>query len=89
MIQKTIPTDKYDCTENFDTQPTPFPVVVENDTYFFEPQYALDPHWDEDLNDPGKLVYKDTYKKPHDQIENDNLITDAHVSEALLFALID
>ena len=35
------------------------------------------------------LEYKDTYNKPDDQIESDDLITDAHVSDALRFALID
>ena len=31
---------------------------------------------------------KDTYNKPIDQIESDVLITDAHVSDALRYALI-
>ena len=35
------------------------------------------------------MEYKDTYNKPNEQIENDDLITDAHVSDALRFALID
>ena len=35
------------------------------------------------------MEYKDTYNKPNDQIECDNLITDAHVSDALRHALID
>ena len=35
------------------------------------------------------MEYKDTYKKPNDRIESDNLITDAHVSDALRYALID
>ena len=35
------------------------------------------------------MEYRDTYKKPKDQIESDSLITDAHVSEALPYALID
>ena len=32
---------------------------------------------------------KDTYKKPNDQIESDDLNTDAHVSDVLRYALID
>ena len=36
-----------------------------------------------------KLEYKDTYNKPNDQIDCDDLITDAHVSDALRHALID
>ena len=35
------------------------------------------------------MEYKDTYNKPNDQIECDDLITDAHVSDALRYALID
>ena len=35
------------------------------------------------------MEYEDTYKKPNDQIESDDLITDAHVSDALRYALID
>ena len=35
------------------------------------------------------MEYKDGYNKPNDQIEYDDLITDAHVSNALRYALID
>ena len=35
------------------------------------------------------MEYKDTYKKPNDKIECDDLITDAHVSDALRHALTD
>ena len=35
------------------------------------------------------MEYNDTYIKPHDQIESDDLITDAHVSDALRYAIID
>ena len=35
------------------------------------------------------MEYKDTYNKPTDQIESDDLITGAHVSDALRYALID
>ena len=49
----------------------------------------MEPYWDEELYDQDKLEYKDTYNKPNDQIESDDLITDAHVSDALRYALID
>ena len=86
---KTFPTYEYDYTDNFDTQFRPLPEVVAYDTYFVEPQYRFGPYWDEELYDQDKLEYKDTYNKPNDQIECDNLITDAHVSDALRHALID
>ena len=35
------------------------------------------------------MEYKDTYNKPNDQIECDDSITDAHVSDALRYAVID
>ena len=35
------------------------------------------------------MEYKDTYNKPNDQIESFDLITDAHVSDALRYAVID
>ena len=35
------------------------------------------------------MEYKDTYNKPNDQIDCDDLITEAHVSDALRHALID
>ena len=35
------------------------------------------------------MEYKDTYNKPNDPIEQDDLITDAHVSDALRYVLID
>ena len=89
MIHKTFSTHNYDYTHNFDTQFRPLPEVVAYDTYFVDPQHGLDPYWDEDLYDQDKLEYKDTYNKPNDQIESDNLITDAQVSDALRYALID
>ena len=89
MIHKTLPTKEYDYAENFETQFRPLPEVVAYDTYFVDPRYGLDPYWDEDLHDQDKLVYKDTHNKPNDQIEIDDLITDAHVSDAPRYALID
>ena len=41
-----------------------------------------------DLYDQQKLEYKETYNKPNDQIESGELITDAHVTDALRYALI-
>ena len=35
------------------------------------------------------MEYKDTFNKPNDRIKSDDLITDAHVSDALRQALID
>ena len=83
MIQKTLPTNEYDYTENFAIQFRPLPEVVAYDAYLVDPQYGFYPCWDEDLYDQDKLEYKDTYDKPSDQIESDDLITDAHVSDAL------
>ena len=89
MIHKILLTYKHDYTDNFETQFRPFPEVVAYETYFVVPQYVLDPYWDEDLDDQNKLEYKDTYNKPNDQSESDDSITDAHVSDALQYALID
>ena len=89
IIHKTFPTYEYDYTDKFDTQFRPLPEVVAYDAYFVDPHYGFDPYWDEELYDQDKLEYKDTYNKPHDQIECDDLITDAHVSDALRHALID
>ena len=88
-IHKTLPIYKYDYTNNFETQFRTLPEVVVYDTLFVEPQYGLDPYWDEDLYDQDKLEYKETYHKPKDQNESEDLITDAHVSDALWYALID
>ena len=89
MIHKTLPTYKYDYTDNFKTQFRPFPEVVTYDAYFIDPQYGLHPYWNEDLYEQDKLENKDTYSKLNDQIECDDLITDAHVSDALRYALIN
>ena len=89
MIQKTFSTYEYDYTDNFDTQFRPLPEVVAYDAYFVDPQDGFDPYWDEELYDQHKLEYKDTYNKRNDQIECDDLITDAHVSDVLRYALID
>ena len=89
MIHKTLPTYKYDYTDIFDTQFRPLPEVVAYDTYFIDPQYGLDPYWNEDLYDQDNLEYKDTYHKLNDQIESVDSITNAHVSDALRYALID
>ena len=82
-IHKTLPTYNYDYTDNFDSQFRLLPEVVAYDAYFVDPQYGFDPYWDEELYDQDKLEYKDTYNKPNDQIGSDDLITDAHVSDAL------
>ena len=89
IIHKIFPTYEYDYTDNFDTQFRPLPKVVAYDAYFVDPQYGFDPYWDEKLYDQDKLEYKDTYDKLNDQIECDDLNTDAHVSDALRHALID
>ena len=89
IIHKTLLTYEYGYTDIFDTQFRPLPEVVAYDTFFVDPQYGLDPYWDEELYDQDKLEFKDTYNKPSDQIESDDLITDAYVSEALRYALID
>ena len=88
MIHKTLPTHKHDYTDNFDTQFRPLPEAVAYDMYFVGPQYGLDPYWDEELYNQDKLEFKYTYNKPNDQIESD-IITDAHVSDAQRYALID
>ena len=83
MIHKILPTYEYVYTDNFDTHFTPLPDVVAYDTYFVDLQHGLDPYWGEDLYDQDKLEYKDIYNKLNNQIESDNLITDAHASHAL------
>ena len=89
MIHKTLPTYEYDYTDNFETQFRPLPEVMAYDTYFVDRQFGLDPYWVEDLYDQEKLEYEDTYNKLNDQIESDDLITYAHVSDALRHALKD
>ena len=89
IIHKTLPTYEYDYTDIFDTQFRPLPEVVAYDTYFVDRHYGLDPYWDEELYDQDKLEYKETYNEPNDQNQCDDLITDAHVSDALRHALID
>ena len=89
IIHKTLPTYEFDYTDNFDTHFRPLLEVVAYDSYFVDPQYEFDPYWDEKIYDQDKLEYKDTYNKPNDQIESDDLITDAHVSDDLRYAVID
>ena len=89
IIYKTLPTYEYDYTDNFAIQFRSLPEVFAYDTYFVDPQYGLDPYWDEELYDQDKLEYEDTYNKPNDPLEIDDSFTDAHVSDALRYALID
>ena len=89
MVHKTLPTYEYDYTDNFDSHFRPLPEVVSNNTNFVDPQYGFDPYWDEDFYDQDKLEYKGTHNKPKYQFESDSFITDAHVSDALRYALID
>ena len=60
VIHKTLPTYEYDYADNFNTQFRPLREVVAYETYYVDPQYGLDPYWDKDLYDQGKLEYKDT-----------------------------
>ena len=89
MIHKTLPTYEYDYTHNFHTQFRPLPEVVAYNTFFVYPQDGLELYWHADLYDQDKLEDKDTYNKPNDQIESDDLIMDAHVSDALRHELTD
>ena len=47
MIHKTLSTYKYDYTDNFEAQFKPLPEVIAYDTYFIDPQYGIEPYWDE------------------------------------------
>ena len=49
MIHKTLPIYEYGYTDNFDTQFRPLAEVVAYDAYFVDPQYGLDPYWDEEM----------------------------------------
>ena len=51
IIHKIFPTNKYDYTDNIETQFRPLPEVVACDAYFVDPQYGFDPYWDEELYD--------------------------------------
>ena len=89
IIQKALPTYEYDYTNNFDIQFRPLAEVAAYDAYFVDPEYGLHLYWDEDLYDQDKLDYKDTYNRPNDQNEVDDLIKNAHVSDALRNAPLD
>ena len=89
ILQKIFPTYEYHYTDDFETPFRSLPEVVAYDAYFVDPQYGFDPYWEEELYDQDKLEHKDTYNKPNDQIECDDLITDAHVSDTLRYAIID
>ena len=89
IIHKTVLTYENNYADNFETQFRPLPEVVAYDAYFVDPQYGFDPYWDEEVYDQDKLDNKDNYNKPNDQIECDDSITGAHVSDALRYALID
>ena len=89
MIHNTLPTYKYDHTDNFETKFRVFPEVIAYNAYFVDRQYGLDPYWDEELYNQVELECTDTYKKPNDQSESEDIITDAHVSNALRYALMD
>ena len=73
MIHKTLSTNEYVYTDNFDTQLRPLLEVVAYDTYFVDPQHGLDSYWYEDLYGQDKLEYKDSYNKLDDQIESEEL----------------
>ena len=82
IIHKTLPKYEHDYIEDTDAQFWPLPEVVAYDTYFVDPQYGRDHYRDQDLYDLDKLEYNDAHNKPNDHIESDDLITDAHVSDA-------
>ena len=67
----------------------PFQKGYAYDTYFVDPQYGLHTYWDEDLNDQDKLEYTEAHNRSNEKYESDDLITDAHVSDALRYALLD
>ena len=85
MIHKTLPTYRRDYTEDFESPFRPLPEVVAFDTCLHQPQHRRDPYWEEHLYDKDKLEYKDTHNKPNDQTESNDMIADAHVSDALQY----
>ena len=88
-IHKTLPTYEHDYTEEFGTQFRPLPEVIAYDTYFLDPKNGLDLNSEKDLYDQDKLELKDTHNNSNDQIEGDDLISDAHLSHAFRYAIIN
>ena len=88
MIHRTFPTFKQDYTEVFDNEFRPPPEIVAFHTYFVDPQYARHLYCDEILYNQDKFEYKYTHNKSYDQTGKDDLITDAHASDALRYAFL-
>ena len=71
---------------------TPFRPLIQIADYeaqFIDPRYEQDPCWNDDLYDQDKLEYKQDFNKPPEKIVDDDIITDSHLSNKLICALVD
>ena len=87
--QKETPTNQNTSKRN---TPTTFRYPSEKPHYepqYSDPQYEQDHSWDDDNFDQEKLEFKYKFDKSLKQIEDNDIITDSHVSDKLRYALID
>ena len=74
--------------KTIDTQIRSLSEVVANDTFFVDLEYAVDLYWDENFYYQDNWECRDTHNISNHQVESDDFIRDAHVSDALRYALI-
>ena len=76
-------------TQDFDHTFRPLPQIAYLDKNYADPQYGLDPYWEDNIYDQEILDYCCNYNKPVEQIEGDDINTETHKSHKLRYGLID
>ena len=89
VIHKTLSENQIDYTQDFKSTFKPLPQIADSDKHLVHHPYGLDSYWEDHIYDQDKLEYRHNYNKPAEQIGNDDINIDLHVSHTLRYALID
>ena len=83
VIHKTLSQNQIDYTQDFDSTFRLLPQTADSNEHFVDHQYGLDPP------DQENLEYRHNCNTPAEQIDEDDIIINSHVSDKVRHALID
>ena len=88
-LKKETPIHNKTVKQHISTLFRPLPEISGYQPKLIDPHYEHTSFWKDDRYDQGKLEYNHNFSKPPKQIEDDDIITDSHVSDKLKNPLID
>ena len=88
-IEKETPIHHETVKQNISTLIRPLPQIPNYEPQFIDPHYEQYTYCFDDLYDQDKLQYKHNFNKPPEEVEDDDINPDSHVSNKLRSALTD